>query len=381
MKTLLRCILVGAVLTLIPLSSQAAVGTAFTYQGELKKSGGLQNSTCDFQFSLYDALTGGTQIGSTQSVPGVTVTNGLFTVVLDFGAGAFSGSPRWMEISVQCAGDGGYTTLAPRLPLLPTPYSVYSSNAAVAGDLQCTACVSLSEVDFSPDTRYLQLTGGTLTGSLALPASGLAVGSNQITTTGGNVGIGRAPTSLWGTTLSVDGAVRAGMGNGNNCDLTLGDDICFYDEQNGTLSVRNFAGTAYAGVKALSFNTASSASFKKDIDRVSPDDLAGLRATVDHLPLYRFHYLNEPEAQTPHLGVIAERSPKQILSPDGKSVNLYDYVGLALGATKELSSEEVALQAKVRELETRNKKLSDQNTALARRIDRLERLEEGRGGR
>ena len=42
------------------------VGTAFTYQGELKKEGFPVTAAvpgCDFKFRLYDAELGGTQVG------------------------------------------------------------------------------------------------------------------------------------------------------------------------------------------------------------------------------------------------------------------------------------------------------------------------------
>ena len=38
-----------------PDAVQAALGTPFTYQGNLKKSGQPVNTTCSFQFSLWDA--------------------------------------------------------------------------------------------------------------------------------------------------------------------------------------------------------------------------------------------------------------------------------------------------------------------------------------
>jgi hypothetical protein len=102
---------------------QAALGTAFTYQGQLKKAGNPVNGTCDFQFSLYDAASGGSPIG-VQTTTGITVTNGLFTVQLDFGAGAFQGDARWLEIAVKCTGDAGYVTLSQRQPLTPAPYAL-----------------------------------------------------------------------------------------------------------------------------------------------------------------------------------------------------------------------------------------------------------------
>ncbi|HET9493721.1 MAG TPA: hypothetical protein VFR15_05780 [Chloroflexia bacterium] len=101
----------------------APVGSAFTYQGSLKNGGNPANGQFDFQFKLYDALSGGGQIGSTLTVGNQTVAGGLFTVQLDFGAAAFRGDARWLEIAVRPAGGGTYTTLSPRQPLSATPYA------------------------------------------------------------------------------------------------------------------------------------------------------------------------------------------------------------------------------------------------------------------
>ena len=53
---------------LIGASATYAVGPGFTFQGQLEQSGSLQNGTCDFQFSLYNATTAGTKLGATQTV-------------------------------------------------------------------------------------------------------------------------------------------------------------------------------------------------------------------------------------------------------------------------------------------------------------------------
>ena len=106
-------------------ATTAVMGTAFTYQGQLRKSGAPVNGTCNFQFSLFDALSGGAQIGATQTKSGVSVSNGLFTIPdLDFGSGAFNGEARWLASDVQCPGDSGYTALAPRQGLTPAPYAL-----------------------------------------------------------------------------------------------------------------------------------------------------------------------------------------------------------------------------------------------------------------
>nr|PZN33532.1 MAG: hypothetical protein DIU80_03635 [Chloroflexota bacterium] len=111
-----------------PPTLQALAGTGFTYQGELKNASGLVNATCDFQFSLWDAPSAGAQLGATQAVTGVSVSEGLFTVQLNgagqFGASAFSGQGRWLQIAVRCPGDTVFTTLSPRQPISATPYAL-----------------------------------------------------------------------------------------------------------------------------------------------------------------------------------------------------------------------------------------------------------------
>ena len=66
----------GTVFAGKPLASDA-VSTAFTYQGHLRQSGELYNGTCDMQFSLYNALSAGDQVGSTLTQNGVAVVDGL----------------------------------------------------------------------------------------------------------------------------------------------------------------------------------------------------------------------------------------------------------------------------------------------------------------
>src|SRR5438552_4343048 len=77
--------------------------TAFTYQGKLADNNGPLTGHFDFQFSLFDALMGGAQQGTTQPAANILVTNGIFSVNIDFGACAtcFDGSPRFLEIAVR----------------------------------------------------------------------------------------------------------------------------------------------------------------------------------------------------------------------------------------------------------------------------------------
>src|SRR6266540_3132234 len=90
-----------SILWLLVTSSANAQGSAFSYQGKLTDAGNPANGNYDLQFALWDSNGGGTQIGTTQTLNAVSVSAGIFTVQLDFGANAFSGPPRFLEISAR----------------------------------------------------------------------------------------------------------------------------------------------------------------------------------------------------------------------------------------------------------------------------------------
>ena len=125
-------------LLLIASQSSAQQTTAFTYQGQLRDGGTNANGSYSMTFKLYDAVNGGIQIGS-DITTSPTLANGLFSVNLDFGAGAFNGGGRWLDITV------GEDTLTPRVRVLPAPYALYAAVAAtdddpVWGVLLCAVC-------------------------------------------------------------------------------------------------------------------------------------------------------------------------------------------------------------------------------------------------
>lgn len=125
------CALVALLATGLVLA--APLGTAFTYQGQLRQAGLPVNGTCDLQFSLFDAASGGAQVSVTQAATGVILVDGRFTVQLDFGGAAFDGNARWLQIATRCpSGSGSFTTLDPRQPLSPAPYALFASGATSA---------------------------------------------------------------------------------------------------------------------------------------------------------------------------------------------------------------------------------------------------------
>jgi len=119
----------------------APVTTTFTYQGQLKKNGVPVQDTCDFMFKLWNSPTStniADQVGPTIQFgggailrPPVDVVDGLFTVELNFGDGAFDGNQRWLEIAASCPASlpglpVGYTTLSPRTAVTAAPYALYA---------------------------------------------------------------------------------------------------------------------------------------------------------------------------------------------------------------------------------------------------------------
>src|SRR5688572_6054484 len=96
-------------------ASGAPVGTAFTYQGELRFSGQPASGPFDFEFALFDVEAGSTALG-TSSVSDQQVTQGLFSVDLDFTDVPFAASQAyWLEVRVRQGPDTGpYQTLLPR---------------------------------------------------------------------------------------------------------------------------------------------------------------------------------------------------------------------------------------------------------------------------
>jgi len=125
------CRVLGAFVTiilLIPLPLLAQ-GTAFTYQGRLNDGGAPANGVYDLRFTIYDStnLPGVVIVGPLTN-SGTVISNGVFMVALDFGAGVFTGPDRWLEIGVRTNGAGSFSTLPARQLITPTPYAINSAN-------------------------------------------------------------------------------------------------------------------------------------------------------------------------------------------------------------------------------------------------------------
>jgi hypothetical protein len=106
--------------------------TAFTYQGQLNAGGILPSGQIfQFTFTLYDALTGGSVVGTPVAQAILVGNGGLFTADLDFGP-IFNGTQYWLEIKVGTT-VGNEQTLASRQRINVAPVAQYALNSP-AGD-------------------------------------------------------------------------------------------------------------------------------------------------------------------------------------------------------------------------------------------------------
>lgn len=256
---------------LSPAAAQTPLSASFTYQGSLTHSGLPATGTADMRFKLWDAATGGSQLGTTKTFDGaganpppVALADGLFSVELNFGAAAYNGDERWLEIAVRNpAGTGAYTTLAPRQHVTAAPYAIQTRGLYVNQNnwlgIGTTAPQNPLHVVGNGDVMALEGTnhaymelfpGGFAAGRKAymgFPANGVVnlvlrnetAGGNLILNAPGNVGVGYTdgfqPTarlevngSLKSASLSVIGA--SSSGSLNVADATQTNTLSVTDE-------------------------------------------------------------------------------------------------------------------------------------------------------
>ncbi len=145
-----------------------AQSAAFTYQGQLKDYGNPANGSYDLSFTLHNAASGGSPVGSIVYVDDKAVANGIFSAELEFGSQTFVYSGRvdfWIEIGVRAGSVSnsdrtGYTALSPRQKVTPTPYSLHAQNAQMLN--------GMTDIDFMASTtdNWVNTTGDSMTGAL-----------------------------------------------------------------------------------------------------------------------------------------------------------------------------------------------------------------------
>ncbi|HRQ14844.1 MAG TPA: hypothetical protein PK205_16195, partial [Promineifilum sp.] len=232
----------------LPLDAQVSTGSSFTYQGQLKNGGDVFDGSCDFQFRLYDAVSGGSQVGAIQTSTGIGVQEGFFSTNLDFGGEAFDGSARWLGISVRCpTGSGEYITLNPRQALSATPYALSLKPGALVinnasnpdGDPMPTAITGRATASsghtiailgeaYSPD-------GSAVSGDNYSSNGGTGVWGWSGATTGPAAGVRGSANSpqgagVWGYNSATAGEGKGVLGDSNSPD---GSGVFGYNDDGG----------------------------------------------------------------------------------------------------------------------------------------------------
>ena len=251
-------ILIALLLVIAGAAAASAQSTAFTYQGKLSDGANPASGTYDMQFKLFDTATVGTgvQQGPTITNSSVSATAGIFTVQLDFGAGAFSGPPRFLEIGVRSAGSPDpYTLLSPRQPVTSTPYAVRSLNALVADTLSsaCVGCVTSTQVG--------SVAGSAVTGQIPVasvpPGSGNYVQNTTSQQAASNFNIsgdGTAGGTLTGNIVRTTTQFNIGV----NHALSLGSAAGVFAGRLAGASNTTGSGNSFFGDSAGRFNSTSS---------------------------------------------------------------------------------------------------------------------------
>jgi len=220
----LRFINIIAAVALFMTANTFAQTSSFVYQGKLHDGVLAANGNYQFEFRLYDAATGGNLVG--QAVTGVNtmVIGGVFAVDLDFGAAAFNGETRFIDISVRLASSSQpYTPLNPRQRIASTPYAVRSSTAETA----TTATNAVSAMNSSqlgginadqyvtgPVVRSINNMANDVTITAGPNITITPVGNTlTIASTGSAAGIQNQTTQQAGANFNIDGKGTANIVN------------------------------------------------------------------------------------------------------------------------------------------------------------------------
>ena len=210
----LRCALLGALLAAAP----AFADTTFTYQGELTNSSVLANGSYDFRFILYSADLGGTQIGPIVTRNNVAVSQGVFTVPLDFGS-VFGNEARFLEIAVKPGGAPSFTLLSPRQVLTPAthalglvlPYATTFDTPNYGLFLQNNGDGDVVRADSTGSGYGFITVGGTEGGGIYSSVGANGSGSQHSAVTGYNTSSGSNQRYAAEFELTNAGSVRAAI--------------------------------------------------------------------------------------------------------------------------------------------------------------------------
>ena len=377
--------------------------TAFTYQGHLSQNGTDINGIYDLTFTVFDAGTNGTVVSIPQTNAATTISNGLFTVQLDFGTNAFTGAARWLEVGVRTNGAGPFTSLVPRQLVTSAPYAIRSATTeSIAGtnisgsipDARLSTNVARlngknnftgTNTFFGYNNTFENMTAYNLSaytfnlfsgGTIQMDGYAVMYGGitsypqSQGTLFIGPPGYGSGNTkiSLFADNIELSGPIHGVVGGEFNSKVVFTNGL--HTNQNNTVITN---GTTIIDTNGIVCGTAicdgsiwydsSDRNLKENVESLDSMEVLQRVAT---LPISKWNFKNRTDTQ--HVGPMAQDFYAAFgLGTDDKHIAAVDAQGVALAAIQGLNQKVDEKDAKIRQLEQDNK-------ALAERLIQLEQL-------
>ena len=196
----------------MPGPAAQAQGTAFSYQGRLNTASGTATGTYDLTFTLFNTNAGGILISGPVTNSAVSVSNGLFTVAVDFGSAPFTlGQPLWLEIGARTNGAATFSTLVPRQTVLTTPIATFAESANAASLIGQVTDANLATTFTSPHSFNNAANSFTGNGSGLVGVNAAQLGgipSSGFWKTNGNIGANPTNGAFLGTADNLPLEVR-----------------------------------------------------------------------------------------------------------------------------------------------------------------------------
>lgn len=206
-----------------------------TYQGKLSDGAAAANGAYDLQFQLFNQATGGTARTAKITLDDVPVTNGVFTVQLDFSANLFPLNPAildaensFFEISVRAGNSiGGFTVLTPRQPLTAVPLAMRANTANNA--FRAANADNAGQAGYAVNAGDAAKLGGTAADQFVktndsrltdtrTPTSGSANYIQNTTAQQSNSNFNISGNGIIGGNLTVGGTISGTVSNAANAD-------------------------------------------------------------------------------------------------------------------------------------------------------------------
>jgi hypothetical protein len=219
MRTSIFILAMTLVLSIAGAASAQTLGSGFTYQGTFADNGTPANGSYDFEFALYPVAAGGDAL-QISSQTNVAVNGGLVNTMIDFGAAAFNGTVKFVEVRVRPAGSlDPYEVLSPRQALtgvpyalgLPMPFHRTVSTGAVPAFVIASSDggTAVEGIVLNPNSTFPAVSGRSYIG-VAVQGTALSAGGVAVNGVSEGQGTGVRGQCL-GETL-----------DGNNCDGVRG---------------------------------------------------------------------------------------------------------------------------------------------------------------